>query len=123
MNEMDDMYLQQVATTMLKQIVNLIGISAFWSWGVSKKSFGIHNDMPTLYLKVNGFQHKGWVLVSLNEGEDLYEIELQNNRGKVLFTRKGVYFDELGVILDKLIETGEQTAEEYKQQVNHLYGW
>ena len=123
MNEMDDMYLQQVATTMLKQIVNLIGISAFWSWGVSKKSFGIHNGMPTLYLKVNGFQHKGWVLVSLNEGEDLYEIELQNNRGKVLFTRKGVYFDELGAILDKLIETGEQTAEEYKQQVNQFYGW
>ena len=75
-------------------------------------------DMPAFGLHVNGYVHKGWVIISLNEGLDVYELELTDEQ---LFAVEGsrieeVYFDELGPRIDAMVETGGN-LEEYNKQV------
>ena len=60
--------------------------------------------MPTLGINVSGLQHKGWVYISLNEGMDLYEINLLTSNYRVLKTIEEVYCDQLAQIVDELVE-------------------
>lgn len=75
-------------------------------------------DMPALALHVSGYKHTGWVIVSLNEGADVYELELADEQ---MFAIEGsrleeVYFDELGPKIDAMVETGGN-EDEYNKQV------
>ena len=65
--------------------------------------------MPALRIKVNGRLHKGYVIVALN-GSDYYEVYLHNEKGTVC-VHEEVYYDELGDIIDKAIESGTDKAE------------
>ena len=76
-----------------------------------------YRNMPSLGIRVNGYQHKGWVIVALNEGKDLYNIYLLDKLMNVKQTIEDVYVEDLE-ILDTLIETGEMTEQEYKDKVN-----
>lgn len=89
----------------------------FYSWGVSKLLYSFYNDMPTLQMKVSGAIHKGWVLVSLNEGKDLYEIRLLNNRKELKKEVIDIYADQLGSIIDSLVERPEGCSDEYYQKL------
>ena len=73
--------------------------------------------MAALKMKVNGLVHKGKVIVTYNEGTDYYEIYLLNRQGECILTREDVCFDELGQMLDELIEKPKDMDDEtYKNK-------
>lgn len=104
----------EIAKVAYKQIFASISQNTFWCWGVSKVQYCFYNDMPTLMLRVSGLVHKGWVYVSLNEGRDVYEVRLLNTRKTLKKTVDEVYCDELGAMIDHLIEKpASMTMETY----------
>ena len=98
-------WLQRIGKTIVDQIMQSVSISVWFSWGVTHPTFTYYYDMPSLAFVANGALHKGWVIVSLNEGVDLYEIYLiAKDNQTVLKKVEGVYNDMLGKTLDGLIE-------------------
>lgn len=73
----------------------------FFSWGVSKQINLFNNG---LLLRVNGHHHKGYVLITLDAGKDLYEFRLVKTNGTVIATFEDVYCDDLQEIIDNKIE-------------------
>ena len=114
--------LMEIVTTINQQLLISAPIHIQMSWGVSKRIACVYMDMPTLKLKVQGFEHKGWVLISLNEGLDLYEIRLMTLKGEVVKTVDQVFFDEMGDLVDRLVERGEGPQEKYFEKINEEYG-
>ena len=87
------------------------------TWGVSERACGFFMDMPTMMLKVSGLIHKGWVYVSLNEAKDVYEVRLLTPDRVVVKVVDEVYFDNLGWLIDSLIEKPEgMSDEEYESK-------
>ena len=115
---MDNEFIMATAKTIEQQILWSINKWEYMSWGVSKKAAIEYESMATLALRVSGAVHKGWVFVSLNEGMDCYEVRLLNvARTKVKRTLEEVYCDNLGKVLDGLIESKtEWTDEQYKNK-------
>ena len=106
-----------IANEIKSQIISVIGIMAFCSWGVSNMTATYHNEMPSLIMDVNGLLHKGKAIVSYDEGGDSYTIRLVDKEGKVTFELENVFFDSLGKILDDKIERcGSWTDEEYSKK-------
>lgn len=88
-----------------------------WSWGISKRTAAVFRKMPALKITVNGFVHKGDVVIALNEGADLYEVYMLDGNGIVSKSFTDVYADMLIGILDREIETGTMSEDEYKKNV------
>jgi hypothetical protein len=72
----------------------------YWSWGVSKK---INYLNKGLLMKVSGNHHKGLVLITLG-WEDLHKVYIISNKGEVIETYEGLYFDQLTEVIDNRIE-------------------
>jgi hypothetical protein len=112
---MDEEYVKQIATTAWQQLFWSVNMWTVMSWGVSKKCFTNYQGMPTLMLRVTGLIHKGWVYISLNEGKDVYEVRLMTTKRKCKKTIDEVYCDQLGRVIDELIEKpSNMSDEEYK---------
>lgn len=86
-----------------------------FSWGFHCPT-ALPND-DGLAFKVNGFKHKGWVLVKYNEGKDLFDVELRDNSLNIVRSIEDVYFDQLVAVIDNAVE---HTAN-YEEQVKELY--
>lgn len=113
--DMEKEYVSAVAQE-ISDVLNLCcGITM--SWGLRDRRATLYKGMPALRFSVNGFVHKGDVVVALNEGQDLYECYLIGKDGNVTREFKEVYVDMLIGILDKAVETGGRTEEEYKEKV------
>lgn len=85
-------------------------------------SWGFHRptalpDDGGLAFKVDGFKHKGWVLVKYDEGKDLFDVELRDNSLNIVRSIEDVYFDQLVAVIDNAVE---HTAN-YEEQVKELY--
>jgi hypothetical protein len=94
--------------SILKTDLNIV-----WSWG-------FHNPKSLengLSFKVQGFLHKGWVLVEYNEGSDLFDIRLLTDQLKEVKSIEGVYFDKLINAIDDAVEC----CENYEQKVKGKY--
>jgi len=62
------------------------------------------ND-DALVFTVNGFLHKGFVIITLNFW-DTYDVHLFNHDGdQVGETKTDIYFDRLVYVIDELVET------------------
>lgn len=98
-----------------------------WSWGTSNLRIGtMMKDkipMPALIFKVNGFQHKGDVVIALNRGIDLYEVHLLQKKRVIKKSLDRVYFDDLTDAIDRLVETGDLSKAQYDTQVKNTYNW
>jgi hypothetical protein len=82
-------------------------ISYFMCWGVQNL---VSHEKKILQFDVNGFRHKGKVLIKLN-GADLYDIYAVNNVGQLVDSRLGLYNDQLNTVVDDMVETGNAKAE------------
>lgn len=107
----------QIAQTILDQIKTLTPSEVFWSWGASKfravrenQIQGINeNYLGGLVFYVRGMKHKGHVLVSLALN-DTYTVTVGNvikGQMKIKQQINDIYFDQLGEIIDDLIEKQE----------------
>ena len=104
----------ELAKTINEQLFWSIDVPTYWSWGVSKKVVTYYDDMPSLMMRVSGVIHKGWVVISLNEATDSYEVRLLNVSKEEKAKYEDIYCDQLGSFIDGLIEkTPGQSMEEY----------
>ena len=107
----------EIAKEIYRQLKATFDINVLWSWGITEQRAMKYNNMASLGFWVNGYKHKGWVIISLNEGKDLYNIYLLDKFQNVTETIEDVYCEDLE-ILDTLIETGGMNKQEYAEQVN-----
>ena len=118
---MDNSYTIRVATTIWQQLKNFTDFSVLWSWGIHKVRPATLGSQAGLAFDVNGFQYKGTVIIKLDEGADLYDICLVQD-GKLTIVISEVYFDELGSIIDDIVERRQgMSDEEYGQMVESAY--
>ena len=114
---MEREYLLGIANIIWHQIKNSLDWSVYGSWGITKKYYTEYEGMPALILQVNGFKYKGKVIIALNEGKDLYEIYLRR-KGVWMMECDEIYNDQLGEVLDRIIETDNDKSDEYSERVN-----
>jgi len=110
------MRVNSIANEIYRQLKAILGINVLWSWGIAEQRAMMYKNMASLGIRVNGYIHKGWVIISLNEGKDLYNIYLLDRKQNVKETFEDVYAEDLE-ILDSLIETGEMSEQEYKEKI------
>ena len=98
---------------MSKYILSILktNLNVVWSWG-TQNYIAFENG---LQFKVNGFIHKGWVIVKYNEGTDLFNISLLNSKMINKNEVEEVYFDELVNVIDGLVER----TSNYEERVNN----
>ena len=88
------------------------GLIKIMSWGataftnISKKG---------LLFKVNGFKHKGYVLITL-DWSDTYTVYLLDCHCDIKETLEMVYCDELTDRIDRHVEKGENYVETVKKE-------
>lgn len=99
-----------------RQIVAGATMPVVMSWGARDFRGIDFEGMVTLTFRVNGFHFKGEVLISYNNGLDLYEIRFRKDN-TITKTICEVYCDMLGEILDREIEIGDMTLSEYQSKV------
>ena len=66
---------------------------------------------------VQGFKHTGLVQVTLNEGEDLFEVSLVSESGETVETHKSIFLDNLISVIDDAVEN----VENYEKRVSEEY--
>ncbi|MBR5043020.1 MAG: hypothetical protein IKX67_07245 [Bacteroidales bacterium] len=115
-NELSASYVNEVAKTINAQMFATVENKwVFFSWGVSRRFATVYNGMAALGLRVSGLLHKGFVYICYNEGRDVYEVHCVSLKGVVKKSNKEVYCDNLGFVLDGMIERScEQTNEAYR---------
>lgn len=87
-------------------------LNIVWSWG-------FNSPKPTqngLTFKVQGFLHKGWVVIEYNEGSDLFDVKLLSSQLKGVKFIEGVYFDELVDVIDNSVEYCKNYEEKVKDE-------
>lgn len=109
---MEKEQIKYYAETALKQIRCSVHWSVYYSWGISKRFYSLHEGMPTLMLRVSAAFHKGWVYVSYDMGNDTYIIYLYSVRKKLKKKVEDVYCDTLASTIDHLIEHPESLTDE-----------
>lgn len=114
---MEQEFLMKIANEINRQIRCGVTVDVIMSWGVSKRIATVYQDRATLALRVSGVLHKGWVYVSLDEGRDCYVVTLLSaDKNKVIKVRDEVYCEELGSVIDSLVERKEEwTDDMYKE--------
>lgn len=114
---MEQEFLMRIANEINRQIRCSVTMSVQMSWGVSKRIATIYKNRATFALRVSGVLHKGWVYISLDEGRDCYVITLlSSDKKKVVSVRDEVYCEELGSVIDNLVERKEEwTDEQYEK--------
>lgn len=125
MKTLDKEYVRNVVNTIFSQLLHTTPIDVVNSWGISKlyatQIVEKVNDedfaMAALVMQVNGFQFQGLVYIALDEGSDYYRIYGEKD-GVTQEYHHDIAFDELGNVLDSMIETGGMTKEEYQAKVN-----
>lgn len=96
--------------------INSWGISKMYATQIVKNVNGEDFTMAALVMQVNGFQFQGEVYIALDEGSDYYRIYGEKD-GTTKEYHHDIAFDELGDVLDSMIETGGMTKEEYQAKV------
>ena len=114
---MEQEFLMKIANEINRQIRCGVAADVIMSWGISKRIATVYQDRATLALRVSGVLHKGWVYVSLDEGRDCYVVTLLSaDKSKVIKVRDEVYCEDLGSVIDNLVERKERwTDDMYKK--------
>ena len=105
-----DVEIGQYILTILKTKLDIVA-----SWGLDPETL-----RPIKYgiqFHVQGFKHTGLVRVTLNEGEDLFEICLISESGETTETKESIYLDELISTIDDAVEK----VEDYEKRVSEEY--
>ena len=83
---------------------------------IVKNVNGENFTMAALVMQVNGFQFQGKVYIALDEFSFYFRIYGENVWSSNDF-HHDIAFDELGDVLDSMIEIGGMTKEEYQAKV------
>ena len=92
-------------------------MTVIMSWGLDPSKARVIDNGMEIY--VQGFLHKGFVQITLNEGTDLFEIKLLSEERELVKFIEDVFLDCLVNTLDENIEkceNYEQRVSEYLQE-------
>ncbi len=92
--------------------------SIVWSWGAIKFHHIEYKEMAAIRFEVNGFIHKGDVIVAYNGGADVFEVYCLDKSEAVVNSRGDVYFDELVEVIDEMVEKNS-SEETYNKQLEN----
>lgn len=114
---------KEIVSEINRQIMWSIDRPTYWSWGCDLKLIHEYQGMATLVLRVSGCLFKGYVYISLNEASDTYEIRTTSatkgrrpNEEQLQLVKEDVYGEDLGRILDGIIERNpEWSMEKYRE--------
>ena len=111
---MDEDYSKEIAG----YILNIFRTNPFivMSWGINPASIEVV-DLGVKF-HVQGFKHKGFVQVVLNEGEDLFEVTLISEEGEIVNRIEHIFVDNLISIIDDAVEK----TEDYEKRISQEYG-
>ena len=111
---MDEDYSKEIAG----YILSIFRTNPFvvMSWGINPASIEVV-DLGVKF-HVQGFKHKGFVQVVLNEGEDLFEVTLISEEGETLNTIEHIFVDNLICIIDDAVEK----TKDYEKRIYQEYG-
>ena len=87
-------------------------MTVIMSWGLDPSKARVIDNGMEIY--VQGFLHKGFVQITLNEGTDLFEIKLLSEERETVKFIDGIYLDCLVNTLDENIEK----CDNYEQRVS-----
>jgi len=121
-------HVRRVVNTLWTQLITTTSPDVIGSWGVSgllatqivKNINGYDLAMAALMMSVEGFSFQGQVYVALDEGSDYYRIYTKHGE-ELKEQHIDVAFDELGQILDSVIETGGMSDEQYHERIVQEY--
>ena len=108
--EQHDIEIGKYILSILKTRIDIVS-----SWGLDPESLN-----PIKYgieFHVQGFKHTGLVQVTLNEGEDLFEVSLVSESGETVETHKSIFLDNLISVIDDAVEN----VENYEKRVSEEY--
>ena len=113
-NDMDEDYSKEMAG----YILSIFRTNPFvvMSWGINPASIEVVDQGVKFH--VQGFKHKGFVQVVLNEGEDLFEVTLISEEGETVDTIEHIFVDNLISIIDDAVEK----TEDYEKRISQEYG-
>lgn len=99
---MDEVFVNSITS----DIMNVLKCAPeqLMSWGANRFKATVYRDMAALQFRVQGFIHKGVVIVAYNEGHDLYEVYCLGSKQQVVSTREHIYFDLLSKTIDEMVE-------------------
>ncbi len=107
----------EIAKTINSQLNATTSFFVRGSWGISRRAATLYNEMPALALRVSGVLHKGLVYIAYDEGRDLYNLYAVSLRGVVKKSVDGVFCDDLGEIIDQMVErSAAMTDAEYQRK-------
>ena len=113
--EMQKEYCLSMANTIYQSLFFSLSVNQVGSWGASGHTAMWYKDMPSLRMHVKGMLHKGYVIISYDEGLDVYQVFLLDGQMREIRHFEEVYFDELGTLIDENIERKKDTTDaEYR---------
>lgn len=120
--ERDRSEILSIAKTTMMQLLEVTPPDVFLSWGADRFRAVWSHSQPTLAFSVRGLVFTGTVEIGLDEGADLYDIRMCRD-GADVGTVEGVYFDQLGDVVDSLVEKpADEPDEAYWQRLEKHYG-
>ena len=105
-----DVEIGQYILTIFKSKLEIVA-----SWGLDPETL-----RPIKYgiqFHVQGFKHTGMVQVTLNEGEDLFEVCLISESGEVVERHESIFLDNLVSVIDNAVEK----TEDYEKRISEEY--
>jgi hypothetical protein len=119
-NENQQQPLEEYDLNMAKYIWSILRTrpSITMSWGINPDS--IKPVKVGLEFHVQGFIHTGIVRITLNEGEDLFEVELIDEKGEMVKKLTSIFFDELISVIDENVEKTEDYEKRICQEYPYL---
>ena len=108
--EQHDIEIGKYILSILKTRIDIVS-----SWGLDPES--LKTIKYGIEFHVQGFKHTGLVQVTLNEGEDLFEVSLVSESGETVETHKSIFLDNLISVIDDAVEN----VENYEKRVSEEY--
>ena len=108
--EQHDIEIGKYILSILKTRIDIVS-----SWGLDSES--LKPIEKGIEFHVQGFKHTGLVQVTLNEGEDLFEVCLISESGETKERHESIFLDNLISVIDDAVEN----VENYEKRVSEEY--
>lgn len=110
--------------TILQQLALTTPLNVVYSWGITNKVAtqieitvdGMEKTVVALMMDVNGFNYQGRLYVTNNRVKHTFGLYSEQN-GMLHKENESIAYNDLGQVLDAVIETGGMSQQEHLQRL------
>ena len=114
----------RAACTILQQLALTTPFNVVYSWGITNKVAtqieiivdGMEKNVAALMMDVNGFNYQGRLYVTNNRVKQTFGLYSERN-GMLHKENESIAYNDLGQVLDVVIETGGLSQQEHLQRL------